>query len=124
MIEADGYAPVTMDLVVAVLPEQNLLAQEKRYAPLVEYLGERLGLHMTVELRLLPDYGKVIKSGKLANLRLRLMQEVTFVLEAFENVHEAIGDRPWEIHIDINGRPEFLSDAGRTLYGGGGNSGG
>ena len=57
----------------------------------------------------LPDYGKVIKSGKLANLRMRLMQEVTFVLEAFEEVYEAIGDRPWEIHLDINGRPDAES---------------
>jgi hypothetical protein len=57
----------------------------------------------------LPDYGKVIKSGKLANLRMRLMQEVTFAIEAFENVYEAIGDRPFEIHLDINGRPDAES---------------
>lgn len=57
----------------------------------------------------LPDYGKVIKSGKLANLRMRLMQEVTFALEAFEEVHEVIGNRPWEIHLDINGRPDAES---------------
>jgi predicted RNase H-related nuclease YkuK (DUF458 family) len=57
----------------------------------------------------LPDYGKVIRSGKLANLRMRLMQEVTFALEAFENIYEAIGDRPFEIHLDINGRPDAES---------------
>lgn len=57
----------------------------------------------------LPDYGKVIKSGKLKNLRMRLMQEVTFALEAFEKVHEAIGERPFEIHLDINGRPDAES---------------
>ena len=57
----------------------------------------------------LPDYGKVIKSGKLANLKVRLMQEVTYVLEAFEHVYEAIGDRPFEIHLDINGRPDAES---------------
>lgn len=57
----------------------------------------------------LPDYGKVVRSGKLANLKLRLMQEVTFALEAFENVYEAIGDRPYEIHLDINSRPECES---------------
>lgn len=57
----------------------------------------------------LPDYGKVIRSGKLANLKMRLMQEVTFALEAFSHVHEAIGDRPFEIHLDINSRPECES---------------
>ena len=50
----------------------------------------------------LPDYGKVIRSGKIANLQMRLMQEVTFALEAFENLQYDILDRPWEIHIDIN----------------------
>ena len=57
----------------------------------------------------LPDYGKVIKSGKLANLRMRMMQEVTFALEAFEEIFEVIEDRPWEIHLDINGRPDAES---------------
>jgi predicted RNase H-related nuclease YkuK (DUF458 family) len=57
----------------------------------------------------LPDYGKVIKSGKMANLRMRMMQEVTFALEAFEAIYEVIEDREWEIHLDINGRPDAES---------------
>ena len=59
---------------------------------------------------IMDDYGKVIKSGKIANLRMRMMQEVTFALEAFENVYEAIGDRPYEIHLDISSRPECESN--------------
>lgn len=71
----------------------------------VMYHGSRVfGASVT-----LPDYGKVIKSGKIANLRLRLIQEVTFALEAFDNVYEAIGKRPFEIHLDINSRPECES---------------
>ncbi len=58
----------------------------------------------------LPDYGRVIKSGKLANLKLRLLQEVTFALEAFDGVQEAIGDRPYEIHLDIASDPEWESN--------------
>ncbi len=58
----------------------------------------------------LPDYGKVIKSGKLANLKLRLLQEVTFALEAFDGVQEAIGDRPFEIHLDIASDPRWESN--------------
>jgi predicted RNase H-related nuclease YkuK (DUF458 family) len=60
------------------------------------------------------DYGRVIRSGKLANLKTRLMQEVTFAMEAFEHVHEAIGDRPFEIHLDINSRPECESNVARS----------
>lgn len=58
----------------------------------------------------LPDYGKVIRSGKLANLKLRLMQEVTFALEAFTGVHEAVGDRKFEIHLDIASDPRWESN--------------
>jgi predicted RNase H-related nuclease YkuK (DUF458 family) len=58
----------------------------------------------------LPDYGKVIKSGKLANLKLRLLQEVSFALEAFTGVHEAIGERQFEIHLDIASDPRWESN--------------
>jgi len=59
----------------------------------------------------MPDYGKVISSGKIANLRMRLMQEVTFVLEAYEQIKDALGGRNWEIHIDINSDEEAASNA-------------
>ena len=58
----------------------------------------------------LPDYGRVIRSGKMANLKTRMMQEVTFALEAFENIHESIGDRAFEIHLDISSRPDCESN--------------
>ncbi len=57
----------------------------------------------------LRDYGKVIRSGKLANLKLRLLQEVTYALEAYQAVHESIGDRRFEIHLDIASDPEWES---------------
>ncbi len=57
----------------------------------------------------LRDYGKVVKSGKMANLKMRMMQEVTFALEAFVKICDVIGDRPLEIHLDINSRPECES---------------
>lgn len=57
----------------------------------------------------LPDYGTVVRSGKMRNLKTRLMQEVTFALEAYENIHDSIGDRPCEIHVDISTRPECES---------------
>lgn len=58
----------------------------------------------------LPDYGRVIRSGKMANLKLRLLQEVTFALEAFNGVQEAIGDHPFEIHLDIASDPRWESN--------------
>jgi predicted RNase H-related nuclease YkuK (DUF458 family) len=58
----------------------------------------------------LPDYGRVIRSGKMANLKLRLLQEVTFALEAFDGVQDAIGDRQFEIHLDIASDPKWESN--------------
>lgn len=58
----------------------------------------------------LPDYGMVIRSGKLKNLKMRMMQEVAFALEAFENIHEVLEDRHYEIHLDISSRPECESN--------------
>ena len=52
---------------------------------------------------------KVIRSGKLKGIKARMMQEVAFALEAFDHVHEAIGERTFEIHLDINSRPECES---------------
>lgn len=57
----------------------------------------------------LPDYGTVVRSGKLKNLKMRMMQEVAFALEAFENIHEVLEDRHYEIHLDISSRPECES---------------
>lgn len=62
----------------------------------------------------MPDYGKVIRSGKIANLRMRLMQEVTFVLEAYEEFKDVIEDRDWEIHIDINSKEDAESHSALT----------
>lgn len=57
----------------------------------------------------LPDYGKVIKSGKLANLKARMLQEVSFTLEAFDRLRDVLEDRFWEIHVDINSRQDCES---------------
>jgi len=59
----------------------------------------------------MPDYGKVISSGKIANLKMRLMQEVTFVLEAFEIFYHTLDGRHFEIHLDINSKEDTASNA-------------
>lgn len=62
--------------------------------------------HSTVKL---PDYGKVIKSGKMANLKARMLQEVAFTLEVFDGIQDVLEDRDWEIHVDINSKPDCES---------------
>lgn len=57
----------------------------------------------------LPDYGVVERSGKLKNLKMRMMQEVTFVLEVFDNIQDVLDDRPFEIHLDISSKEDCES---------------
>ena len=58
---------------------------------------------------IIPNHDRVIRSGKLEGIKSRMMQEVAYVLEAYTQVYEAIGDRHFEIHIDINSNPEHES---------------
>lgn len=50
----------------------------------------------------IPDYGVVESSGKIKNLRQRMIQEVTYALEVFEEIWESFDDREFQIHLDIN----------------------
>lgn len=79
-IEGHAFAPVSMDLTIAVLPEKDLLAQEQRYAPLVDYLSRHLGLPTTVKLRLLPNYGEVIKEFEAGTLNAAFLGSLAFAL--------------------------------------------
>lgn len=58
----------------------------------------------------LPDYGVVNKSGKIENLKQRMLKEVEFALEAFEKVRDVIGGRHVEIHLDINPNENYQSN--------------
>jgi phosphate/phosphite/phosphonate ABC transporter binding protein len=82
IIEGHGFLQVTMDLVIAALPEQDLLAQEQRYSPLIEFLSRRLGMQTTVKLRLLPNYGEVIKELQTGKVNAAFLGSMAFALAA------------------------------------------
>jgi phosphate/phosphite/phosphonate ABC transporter binding protein len=84
-----GFSPITMDLIVAVQPEQDLLAQEKRYAPLVKYLRRKLGLMTTVKLKLVPSYIKAIKEFKAGRVNAAFLGSLAFGL-----AHAQVGVEP------------------------------
>ncbi len=46
-------------LIIALLPEQNVFAQKQRYAPLGEYLSDKL--RRSVEFKLLDSYGAIME---------------------------------------------------------------
>lgn len=80
IMENHGFSPITMDLTIAVLPEQDLLAQEQRYGPLVDYLSQHLGLQITVKLKLLPNYGEVIKEFQAGRVNAAFLGSLAFAL--------------------------------------------
>ncbi len=79
-MEGHGFAPVSIDLTIAVLPEQDLLAQEQRYAPLMDYLSQHLGVQTTVQLKLLPNYGEVIKKFQEGQINAAFLGSLAFAL--------------------------------------------
>ena len=52
--------PEKADLIVALVPEQNIFSQRKRYRALLDYVGRRAGIKIGV--RSLPTYGAVIEA--------------------------------------------------------------
>ena len=44
------------------------------------------------------------------SLRPRLMTEVQYALEAFNEIEDVIGSRKLEIHLDINPNPKYASN--------------
>jgi phosphate transport system substrate-binding protein len=56
VMTANGYSPALLNLVIATIPERNVLRQDSRYRPLVEYLSSQLGSRTQVRLQHLPSY--------------------------------------------------------------------
>lgn len=59
-------APEGQQLLIGLIPEQNLFRQMERYEPLARYLSQKTG--MQIALKILPHYGNIIDnfvSGKI-----------------------------------------------------------
>jgi len=79
-MELNGFLPITMDLTVGVLPEQGLLAQQERYGPLMEYLGQKLRLPLVPKLELLPSYAAAIEAFKNGRIDAAFVGSLPFAL--------------------------------------------
>lgn len=55
-------------------------------------------------------FGDVIVQPSNGDLRGRLMKEVEIVLGLFEEIYLSCGDRPFQIHLDVNPNPKFKSN--------------
>jgi phosphate/phosphite/phosphonate ABC transporter binding protein len=60
VIESNGYVPIVSHFLIATIPERNILRQEERYRPLVNFLSNRLGIRMNIGLRHLSSYQEIV----------------------------------------------------------------
>jgi predicted RNase H-related nuclease YkuK (DUF458 family) len=77
-----------------------------RYATVVIlHVDSRHGCRLFYTEETLPDYGKKIES-----LRQRLLNEAGFAIAIALELMDVIGDRHFEIHLDINPKEEHASN--------------
>ncbi len=66
LMERNGYLPFQMQLVIGIVPERNILTQEDRYLPLIEYLSKQVSAKVKITLQHLPSY-EAVTSEFLSN---------------------------------------------------------
>ncbi len=60
VIESNGYVPIMSHFLIATIPERNIIRQEERYRPLVDYLSRKLGTKVKIGLRHLSSYEDIV----------------------------------------------------------------
>lgn len=84
--------------------------QFARYATVVVlHMDSRHGCKLFYREDILPDWGK--KTESLVN---RLIQEATFAIETTAAIAPVLGDRHFEVHLDINAHEAHASNKAAT----------
>lgn len=77
-----------------------------RYATVVVvHRDGRHGCRIFYDSQVMRDYGKGPEG-----LKARLLNEVNFAVQAATEVTEVLGDRPLEVHLDLNNDPKHKSN--------------
>ncbi len=95
-----GNAPQTRQIVIGLIPEQNIFRQMDRYQPLADYLSSASGV--TIKLKILPAYGNVIDNMVSSGVDGAFFGSFTYVL-----AHERLG-------VEVLARPE--DNDGKSTY--------
>ncbi len=93
IISRSGYLPQRYEILVGVVPERNVIVQEQRYQPLINYLSQRLGKGFSVKLKLLPSYLDVCKGLVAGDLAAAFIDSLAYVAV--------------QKHVNVLVRPEF-----------------
>ena len=88
------------DLLIGLIPEQNLFRQFERYEPLAAYLSKKIGRN--VKLTVLPRYGNIVDNFASNGLDAAFFGSFTYAL-----AHAKMG-------VEVLARPEYLN--GTSTY--------
>ena len=75
---APAKKPPVEQLLIGLIPEQNIFKQMERYEPLTEYLYRKTGTK--IKLKILPRYGNIIDNFKSSGLDGAFFGSFTYTL--------------------------------------------
>jgi phosphonate transport system substrate-binding protein len=70
--------PPVEQLLIGLIPEQNIFSQLERYEPLMEYVGRKAGVRF--ELKVLPRYGNIVSNFQSRGLDGAFFGSFTYTL--------------------------------------------
>ncbi|GAB4342926.1 MAG: hypothetical protein Kow0099_20940 [Candidatus Abyssubacteria bacterium] len=93
ILENSGYVPQRYEIVIGIVPEQNVMVQNQRYQPLVEYLSHRLGERFSVRLKLFSSYIETCRALAEGDINAAFLGSF-----AYATVHN---------FVDVLARPDY-----------------
>jgi phosphonate transport system substrate-binding protein len=97
-IAAKGYAQ--QEILIGLIPEQNVFRQRERYLVLKQYLAERLGV--TITLTSLSRYGNIVERFSSEKLDGAFFGSFTYAL-----AHQQLGVEPIARPINLDGTSTY-----------------
>jgi phosphate transport system substrate-binding protein len=75
-----GFLPISMNLVIATIPETAVINQEDRYRPLVEHLSGALGPRTRITLRHLSSYEELLEEFRAGSVNAAFFGSFVYAL--------------------------------------------
>ncbi|MBI5118296.1 phosphate/phosphite/phosphonate ABC transporter substrate-binding protein [Candidatus Poribacteria bacterium] len=93
VIENSGYVPQRYEILIGLVPEQDVMVQSQRYEPLANYLSQKLGERFSVTLKLFSTYIEACQSLERGDINAAFLGSL-----AYTTVRE---------HVEVVARPSY-----------------
>jgi phosphate/phosphite/phosphonate ABC transporter binding protein len=93
IIGKSGYKPHRYEILIGIVPEQNIMVQNQRYEPLAKYLSKKLDNRFTVKLKLYPSYIEVCRDLAKGDINAAFLGSL-----AYATVRK---------YVDVLARPDY-----------------